>query len=66
MMLTLVDSNTNGSVPLGGKFTVASNISYLINMWYMISTLSIRRADIFVAVTNAESGEHPLQNSLLC
>ena len=47
-------------VPLGGKFTVASNISYLMKGWYEISMCSVGRAEIFFPLINADPGDYNL------
>ena len=39
-------------VPLGGNFTVASNISYLMKGWYERSIFNIGREEIVVPVVN--------------
>ena len=53
-------------VPLGGKFTVASNMLSLIKGWSERSVFSVEGAEIFVPVINAEPGDHPLPDLLLC
>ena len=53
-------------VPIGGKFTVASNISSLMKGWYEISMCSFGRAEIFLPLINANPGEHTLPFFWLC
>ena len=53
-------------VPLGGNFTVTSNISYLIMGWSERYFISFGRAEIFVPFINVEPGDNNLPNLLLC
>ena len=52
-------------VHLGGKFTLASNISYLIKGWSERSIFNIGRVEIFFPSISPEPGDHPLPNLLL-
>ena len=50
-------------VPLGGKVTVTSNISYLMKGWSERSFVSVGMAEKFIPVINSEQGGHNFQNN---
>ena len=53
-------------VPLGGKLTFTSNISYLVKGWSYRSIFNVGRVDRFLPSTSSEPGDYLLPNLLLC
>ena len=53
-------------VPLGGNFSVVSNISFLMKGWSERSIFCVGREEIFLQSINLDTGENPLTNLLLC
>ena len=53
-------------VPLGGKLTLTSNISYLMKGWCERSIFNVGRVEIFVPRISSEPSGHPWPNLLLC
>ena len=53
-------------VTLGGKLTLNSNISYLMQGWSERSVFNVRRVEVFVPSISPEPGDHLLSNLLLC
>ena len=53
-------------VPLGGNFTVDSNMSSLMKGWYERYIFIVGRAEKLVPFIKVELGDHNLPNLLLC
>ena len=53
-------------VPLGGKLTVHSNISYLIKGWSERSIFNVGRVEVFLPRISSKPGDQLLPNLLLC
>ena len=58
--------NITIGIPLGGNFTVTSNISYLMKGWYERSFFNVVKMKTFVLVVISEPGDHNFPNLLLC
>ena len=53
-------------VPLGGKLTLPSDISYLIKVWSERSIFNVGRVEIIVPSISSEPGDQPFPNILFC
>ena len=53
-------------VPLGGKVTVTSNISYFMKGLYYRYVFNVGRVIKFEPVMSSEPGDHHFPNLLLC
>ena len=53
-------------VPIGGKLTLNSTISYLMKGLSKRSNFNVGRVEVFVPSISSEPGDHTFPNLLLC